>query len=75
VNKTRLPGAEQGSTSTQGRRFECRTCGLPPAYYLTRGHCNACYSYWHKYGRERPAQLWRRNFTSAAAERLAHAGQ
>jgi hypothetical protein len=75
VNKPRLPAAEQGSTSTQDRRFECQICGLPPAYYLKQGRCDPCYAYWRRRGSERPTHLWRRNFTSAAAERLAHAGQ
>ena len=49
----------------------CSTCHLPPLSTLKRGRCNACDSYWRKYGYERPPHLWGRDFTGRLAERLA----
>ncbi|HEY7062552.1 MAG TPA: hypothetical protein VII06_13815 [Chloroflexota bacterium] len=70
MDMTHLPGAASSPRPTQAARFECQNCGWPPAYYLKRGRCDACYDYWRKRGSERPAHLWRRSFTSASAERL-----
>jgi hypothetical protein len=54
-----------------GRRFRypglrCRTC-QHPTDQLKRGRCHACFGYWHKYGRERPPELWHRDFTGRRA--------
>jgi len=40
----------------------CQIC-QQPTDQLKRGHRIACYGYWQKYGRERPPELWRRDFT------------
>jgi hypothetical protein len=72
MDLTRMPPAERAARSTASGRPRCSVCNLPPGRrYLSRGRCEACYGYWQKYGRERPAHLWRRNFTSASAERCA----
>jgi hypothetical protein len=71
MDTTRLPPAESSPRPTQPPRFQCQICSLTQAYYLKRGRCDPCYAYWRRRGGERPAHLWRRNFTSASAERCA----
>ena len=50
----------------------CRTCNLPPRNFqrLKRGRCDACYTYWHQYGRERPPNLWHRCHTGRLGVRV-----
>jgi hypothetical protein len=63
MDKLTMPPA--GPIRRDQRPRRCSNCGLPPLgfQYLKRGRCDACYTYWHKYDRERPPHLWRRDFT------------
>jgi hypothetical protein len=67
MDRTTMPPTAASPAAARPGLRRCSTCSKPTRG-PKRGRCGACYSYWNKYGRERPPHLWGRCFTGRLEE-------